>query len=216
MRPRLFWWLVSSGLATVGVGCETLCSRLCPSDSQTYTLPPGYTAPVIPGPTGSRTLPPPTSGLASPAPDYAVRRTTGETLRPYEPGQVQRTAQYPPSTPGYEPNQLRTRSSSTPSRSPISTNQTWGHAPDYSWVQGQLEYSGIRGGMWKVRYVPLDVDDPYGGSFILQADPTGHGLRHGDTVYVEGRIVQHERHRGLPNPAYHVQNIRRVDRSADW
>ncbi len=89
--------------------------------------------------------------------------------------------------------------------------QSMDHAPDYSWLQGKLEYSALGGGVWKVRYAPLSADDEHGGSVILESPPTAGQFRAGDTVYVQGRILQGEHRRTLHNPVYHVQKIRLVE-----
>jgi len=85
------------------------------------------------------------------------------------------------------------------------------HAPDYSWIQGRLEYSALSGGVWKVRYAPLSVDDQHGGSVILESDPDSSHFQAGDTVYVEGRIVPGDQRRALQNPVYQVQRMRIVE-----
>ena len=85
------------------------------------------------------------------------------------------------------------------------------HAPDYSWIQGRLEYSALSGGVWKVRYAPLSVDDQHGGSVILEATPDSSHFQAGDTVYIEGRIVPGDQRRSLQNPVYHVQRMRIVE-----
>jgi hypothetical protein len=79
------------------------------------------------------------------------------------------------------------------------------HAPDYSWVQGRLEYSALAGGIWKVRYAPLSVDDEYGGSVILETPPNAEKFRVGDLVYVEGRIVTRSARGPLPNPIFRTE-----------
>jgi hypothetical protein len=85
------------------------------------------------------------------------------------------------------------------------------HAPDYSWIQGRLEYSALSGGVWKVRYAPLSVDDQHGGSVILESTSDTSHFQAGDTVYVEGRIVAGDQRRALQNPVYQVQRMRIVE-----
>jgi hypothetical protein len=83
------------------------------------------------------------------------------------------------------------------------------HAPDYSWIQGRLEYSALSGGIWRVRYAPLSADDEHGGCVILESLPAGIPFRNGDMVYVEGRIVDRARRGPLPNPIYRVDAMNR-------
>jgi hypothetical protein len=83
------------------------------------------------------------------------------------------------------------------------------HAPDYSWLQGRLEYSALGGGMWKVRYAPVSADDEHGGSVVLDAPPAGD-VQPGDTVYLQGRLVATQPTRAMRNPTYHAQRIVRV------
>src|SRR5205085_9419557 len=44
------------------------------------------------------------------------------------------------------------------------------HAPDYSWVTGQLFFAHADGGLWILRYAPLSVEDQNGGSVVLARD----------------------------------------------
>jgi len=85
------------------------------------------------------------------------------------------------------------------------------NAPDYSWIQGRLEYSALGGGVWKVRYAPISADDEHGGSVILASEPDSGQFQSGDTVYVEGRIVPNGQRRSLQNPIYQVQRMRIVE-----
>jgi hypothetical protein len=85
------------------------------------------------------------------------------------------------------------------------------HAPDYSWIQGRLEYSALSGGVWKVRYAPISTDDEHGGSVILESAPDTSHYRAGDTVYAEGRIISNDQRRTLHNPVYQVNRMRVVE-----
>jgi hypothetical protein len=82
------------------------------------------------------------------------------------------------------------------------------HAPDFSWIQGELEYSHLGGGIWKVRYAPISSDDEYGGSVILASEP--QGVESGDMVYVEGRMTEQQRPGAMRNPIYRAERITRV------
>jgi hypothetical protein len=84
------------------------------------------------------------------------------------------------------------------------------HSPDYSWIQGKLEYTSLSGGIWRVRYAPLSADDQYGGCMILQSPPDPSQFRANDMVYVEGRILDVNTRGLLPNPVYQADLIDRV------
>jgi hypothetical protein len=91
----------------------------------------------------------------------------------------------------------------------VSAGVTADHAPDYSWLQGRLEYTHLCGGIWRVRYAPLSADDKYGGCVILQTPPSNE-FKQGDLVFLEGRIVDSNVRGPLPNPIYQVSVMNRV------
>jgi hypothetical protein len=68
----------------------------------------------------------------------------------------------------------------------------YGYRPDYSWLEGKLEYSAT-GQRWKLRYIPRDASenriDQYGGSVILTDAARLSGFSPGEFVRVEGRLV---------------------------
>jgi hypothetical protein len=61
------------------------------------------------------------------------------------------------------------------------------HAADYTWLQGQLEYSHVSKA-WRLRYASVDSEDAYGGSVTLEDGPLVKNLKDGDYVRVEGCI----------------------------
>ena len=65
-----------------------------------------------------------------------------------------------------------------------------GHAADYSWVIGRLEYSQIEGGFWAIDY--QDVTDKFGGKFVLGKDPKLANFQTGDLVKITGKISQEQ------------------------
>ena len=85
------------------------------------------------------------------------------------------------------------------------------HAPDYSWIQGKLEFSALGGGVWKARYAPISADDEHGGSVILDCDPTKKELKPGDMVFVEGQLMPGEQSRSFRNPQYRVRRMVRIE-----
>jgi hypothetical protein len=61
------------------------------------------------------------------------------------------------------------------------------HAADYTWLQGQVEYSHLSKA-WRLRYAPVDSEDVYGGSVTLEDGPLVKNLKDGQYVRVEGCI----------------------------
>ena len=63
----------------------------------------------------------------------------------------------------------------------------YGHAADYSWLQGELDRH-YRGHL-ELRYRPVSEDDPYGGKVRLEDDPRLAEFRPGDVIAVEGELL---------------------------
>ncbi len=63
------------------------------------------------------------------------------------------------------------------------------NAEDYTWVTGQLYYVNTDGGLWVVRYAPVDKEDRFGGSVVLAAAVNMDGFRDGDLVTVHGEVL---------------------------
>ena len=84
---------------------------------------------------------------------------------------------------------------------------TYGHAEDYHWLNGQVQYSGISKA-WRLRYAPPDEVDPYGGSVTLIDNGTLSSLKDGQYVRVQGHVV------GSPEkavaPPYKAESIQVV------
>jgi hypothetical protein len=76
---------------------------------------------------------------------------------------------------------------------------TFGHAPDYAWLRGEVQQS--RRGT-RLRYAPVDEVDPYGGSVTLVGNVQIEGLRDGQFVRVRGQLLHPEAHTAAP--AYKV------------
>jgi len=86
---------------------------------------------------------------------------------------------------------------------------TYGHAADYSWLQGVLrrDYHG----QIALRYCDHTVDDTHGGKVVLRKDPRLDDFKDGDVILVEGEIAQEN---GQPVrcdwnhfPHYQVRNV---------
>jgi hypothetical protein len=88
----------------------------------------------------------------------------------------------------------------------------YGHASDYGWLRGRLEYSHVEGA-WKLRYAPIDVEnDPHGGSVVLGNDSRLREFQEGDIVYVEGRTLGGPTGVFTAGPRYEVRQITRLEK----
>jgi hypothetical protein len=64
-----------------------------------------------------------------------------------------------------------------------------GHAADYSWLSGEVEYWRVVNG-WRLRYACPPETDAYGGSVTLRAEGNKlAGLEDGQRVVVRGHLV---------------------------
>jgi len=88
------------------------------------------------------------------------------------------------------------------------------HASDFSWVQGDLQYVHVRGGMWVIRYLPLDQTDRNGGSIVLATDGRLEKFCEGDTVRVSGEIIRNRSENLLSGPLYRIRSITLVHSAA--
>jgi hypothetical protein len=86
------------------------------------------------------------------------------------------------------------------------------HAADYSLLTGQLFYAHADGGLWVLRYAPLDTEDRNGGGVILARDRSMDSYREGDLVTVRGEILQERASRYLGAPLYRTSSILLVER----
>jgi len=84
----------------------------------------------------------------------------------------------------------------------------FGHAPDYTWLTGKLQYSRFNK-TWRLRYASVDQDDPYGGSVTIVDDLRSPGLKDGQHIHVEGRFVNPGA-KGIA-PPYEVTSIEIVE-----
>jgi hypothetical protein len=80
----------------------------------------------------------------------------------------------------------------------------YGHDPNYHWLVGTLDYSRIQEA-WVLRYASWDQEDRYGGCVTLVAPGRGIGYKRGQTVRVQGALID-------PNsqqmrPAFQVRSI---------
>jgi hypothetical protein len=81
-------------------------------------------------------------------------------------------------------------------------------ADDASWIIGQLTYVHADGGIWVVRYAPLDREDRFGGAVVLAPGPDMNKYREGDIVFVKGAVINEGRSsKHLGAPLYRVTSI---------
>ena len=87
---------------------------------------------------------------------------------------------------------------------------SFAHAPDYSWLSGEVQYSRLSRG-WRLRYASVDEVDAYGGSVTLADDPRLSELKDGEHFRIQGRIVDSE-HKNIA-PEYKVESILTLGKS---
>jgi hypothetical protein len=117
----------------------------------------------------------------------------------------------PAAIPPAEPPSPPTKSPSTSTEPrPRTTTETpvnaYGHAADYSWLSGQLEFSRSKG--WRLRYAGFDEEDPHGGSVTLVDEHRLAGMEDGQFVRIHGRFAGGEG-KGIA-PAYRIEAIEAV------
>jgi hypothetical protein len=89
-------------------------------------------------------------------------------------------------------------------------------AEDYTWVTGQLYYIHADGGLWVVRYAPVDSEDRYGGSVVLTAAINMRDYREGDLITVRGEVLNEGRaSKFLGGPLYRVNSLEMIARSGN-
>jgi hypothetical protein len=92
----------------------------------------------------------------------------------------------------------------------ITAASSFGHAEDYTWLSGQVEYSRLSH-CWRLRYASVDEADPYGGSVTLAENPRLEELKDGQHVRVKGHL-QNPADKGIA-PAYSVDSFEKRSRS---
>jgi hypothetical protein len=88
-----------------------------------------------------------------------------------------------------------------------------GHAPDYSWLTGQLFYVHADGGLWVLRYAPLSTEDANGGGVVLARDLRMDSYRNGDLVTVHGQLLGKKASMYLGAPEFQGKTIELIERS---
>ncbi|MCS6851635.1 MAG: hypothetical protein NZ700_10765 [Gemmataceae bacterium] len=90
---------------------------------------------------------------------------------------------------------------------------TYGHAPDYSWLQGELDrhYRGT----YYLRFCDPTVAHPLGGKVTLEDDPRLKNFQDGDIIQVEGALLAEDQDASQgrrPYPRYRIERIWLVQR----
>jgi len=95
---------------------------------------------------------------------------------------------------------------------PVKPGERFGHAPDYKWVTGVLDYHQ-KGGFWTLRFADSGDDDPWGGKVRLLADDHLTGFASGDVVYVEGELLApRSAAESATYPPYRITDVRPVEK----
>jgi hypothetical protein len=89
---------------------------------------------------------------------------------------------------------------------------SFGHAPDYTWLAGEVQYSSINK-RWRLRYASVDEDDVYGGSVTLSADSPLDGLKDGMLIRVQGELESPGEKRIAP--PYRAANYHALNQSTE-
>jgi hypothetical protein len=89
----------------------------------------------------------------------------------------------------------------------ITANSNFAHAPDYSWVSGELQHFG-NSDEWRIRYASVDEDDQYGGSMVLSGATSSADLKPGLIVRIVGHVIEADPNKG--HPSYIVTGIERL------
>jgi hypothetical protein len=75
----------------------------------------------------------------------------------------------------------------------ITAKPGYAHAPDYSWIAGELQYIHAKN-VWRVRYASVDEEDRYGGGVTLLSTGPMTDYKDGQIVRVVGQVAQETSH----------------------
>ena len=85
----------------------------------------------------------------------------------------------------------------------ITAKPGYAHAPDYSWIAGELQFLHSRK-VWRLRYASVDEEDRYGGGMtLIEAGPMTE-FKEGQMVRVEGQVADVTSHES----EYRVKHIK--------
>ena len=101
------------------------------------------------------------------------------------------------------PTNLKTPAKAPVQDEPMAGTSRFGHAPDYSWVCGEVQRT--RKG-WHLRYAGVDETDTYGGSVTLNDDARLADLKEGEVFVVKGHLQSPDVHNSAP--VYVVSDVK--------
>lgn len=101
-----------------------------------------------------------------------------------------------------------------PAPAPKAPEPVMSHDPAYAWLQGTLHYVKVKGGVWVVRYMPLDKADKYGGSMVLSHDARLQQFHEGDIVRIEGEVLNERSSKYLGGAHYRIREISMMQSAA--
>jgi len=144
--------------------------------------------------------PPPAAPAAIVAPPSQTPKSMQPSEPVFTPAKVPAVLPTPPAAPA----------TTTPAIMPVSY-QRFGHAADYSWLQGEFDvhYRGFK----ELRFRSASEEDAFGGKVRLVDDARLNEFKPGDVVRVEGELVRDETNGGQ-YPRYHVKSIQLMERKA--
>ena len=87
----------------------------------------------------------------------------------------------------------------------ITARPEFAHAPDYSWLVGELHLIPQKN-QWRLRFASIEEEDKYGGGVTLDAGPQMmKECQNGMMVRVEGALADTDARE--PSPSYRVRGI---------
>jgi hypothetical protein len=90
----------------------------------------------------------------------------------------------------------------------------YGHAPDYTWVQGELIHRDLKAGLWQLRYIPEGQEaenDPHQGLCILANPPELKGFFSGQFVKITGQISEQQQSIQMAGAMYALKTVERLE-----
>jgi hypothetical protein len=211
-QPALGPWLAVGVLAlALGGGCTRCACRSGLRRPEFAAVP----AVPTPQPVVVGRLAPPPSAVESPTVAPSPMAPVAEVVPMDPPAVAQAVPSLPPAAPTPDPDVVQSGHALPPfpelkeelaRRLPTQQDAAAGlaHAPDYSWLSGELQYVAVRNA-WRLRYATGDEDDRYGGSVTL-VEPAQLGeADNGKRVRVEGRLLDPASRE--PSPAYRVRTL---------
>ncbi len=88
------------------------------------------------------------------------------------------------------------------------------HGKDYEWLIGNLQRVHIPRDGWKIRYSRIDQIDKWGGSMVLAPDIRLEEFSDGDTVYIEGEVLNNRASLYLSGPLYRISKLEKYTNKA--